>query len=131
MSQSYQGDERRAKARPFTAPAADAHRVLEATASLAEEAAKRPTAYLLAVFDLQGSLTVDTCGLEAVHAQSILEAMPLFAEDLRAIAGPVQADTPPPLQTKAAQPPTSSMLSDGEIESLRAAFKQCRISLKI
>jgi hypothetical protein len=66
--------------------------MLAATTELAAEASKQPTAFLLVVFDLQGSLSVATCGIGAAHAQSILEAMPLFHEDLRVIANSEQAE---------------------------------------
>jgi hypothetical protein len=90
--QSYQGVERRAKLRPFTRPIADLANTLAATTELAAEASMQPTAFLLVVFDLQGGLSVATCGIGAAHANSILEAMPFFLEDLRVIANSQQDD---------------------------------------
>jgi len=124
-------DERRAKAQPFTPRDADVGRVLEATTALATEASKQPTAFLIAAFDLVGGLTVSTCGLEDAHVQSILSALPIIVEDLKAIAEPAPGAIAPSLPLNAAQRPGSRMMAASDIELLRASLQKCRVSLKI
>jgi hypothetical protein len=106
--QSYQGIERRVNPRPFGTPSVSAVTALRATKALAAEASMEPTAFLLAVFDSKGCLSVSTCGIRAPQAQSILEALPIFTEDLRAIARGASGAIPAPALSQRKTAPRAS-----------------------